>query len=54
MLVVTGQVVNRSGGKDECMPCMPVLHSVQPICFEAGIEGHLTVVGHNLLQPNTR
>ncbi|CAM6043652.1 unnamed protein product [Sphagnum compactum] len=54
LLVVTGQVVNRSGGKDECMPCMPVLHSVQPICFEAGIEGHLTVFGHNLLQPNTR
>ncbi|CAK9216293.1 unnamed protein product [Sphagnum troendelagicum] len=54
VLVVTGQVVNRSGGKDECMPCMPVLHSVQPICFEAGIEGHLTVFGHNLLQPNTR
>ncbi|KAH8971507.1 hypothetical protein BDL97_02G146700 [Sphagnum fallax] len=48
------KVVNRSGGKDECMPCMPVLHSVQPICFEAGIEGHLTVFGHNLLQPNTR
>ncbi|CAK9871837.1 unnamed protein product [Sphagnum jensenii] len=54
VLVVTGQVVNRSGGKDECMPCMPVLHSVQPICFEVGIEGHLTVFGHNLLQPNTR
>jgi hypothetical protein len=36
------------------MPCMLVLHSVQPICFEAGSEGCLTVFGHNLLLPNTR
>ncbi|KAH9574319.1 hypothetical protein CY35_01G050400 [Sphagnum magellanicum] len=51
---VDGQLVNRSGGKEECMPCMPVLKSVQPICFEAASEGQLTVSGENLLQPNTR
>nr|XP_024372071.1 squamosa promoter-binding-like protein 9 isoform X2 [Physcomitrium patens] len=49
-----GKAVNRSGGKEDCMPCMPVLQSVEPVCFRAGTGCMLSITGRNLLQANTK
>ena len=54
LLSETGKVVNRSGGKEDCMPCMPVLQSVEPVCFRAGSGCMLNITGRNLLQKNTK
>lgn len=42
------------GGKEDCMPCMPALSSVEPLCIQAGVECVVTILGRNLLQANTR
>ncbi|KAG0591511.1 hypothetical protein M758_1G177100 [Ceratodon purpureus] len=52
--VENGKVVNRSGGKEDCKPCMPVLQSVEPVCFRAGTGCMLNITGRNLLQKNTK
>lgn len=54
LLLGTGKAVKRSGGKEDCMPCMPVLQSVEPVCFRAGTGCMLSITGRNLLQSNTK
>lgn len=52
--VEDGKVVSRSGGKEDCLPCMPVLQSIEPVCFRAGQGCMLSITGRNLLQSNTK
>lgn len=54
MLVGTGKAVSRGLGKENCMPCMPALSSVEPLCLQAGLDCEVTILGRNLLQANTR
>ena len=50
----TGKAVSRGLGKEDCMPCMPALSSVEPLCIQAGVDCEVTILGRNLLQANTR